>query len=224
MRGQAGQRARRIGSLALEANAVTFEPQHAVGQDLCRRQRVPQAIRNGAQILAHHQAAVPVAFDCGHSDQRIERKPHVGAIPAFGPARHPELPCKAQHVVDAQGGGVAHVGGNHAAHRLHSLVLQRERREGRQVPHLPRRREGIRRCPDRHARREGARISFDLAAVEGATQRQVAVQVPVQHRRTGGPPPIAGNRDRRCALLSGARPCAGPRNRRGRRAVHHPRA
>ena len=83
-------------------------------------QRLAESIRDCAEILADDQAAGPLALDGGERDQRLHRKAHIGPCLAFRPARHPELPGKAQDVIDSKGGGAPHVGAQDRGHRLQS--------------------------------------------------------------------------------------------------------
>ena len=136
MGGEAGQGQLRIVGGRLEASAVALEPQHAIGEDQGGGELFAQAIRNGAEVFADDHAAMAMAFDGGDGEQRIDGEIHIGAKPAFGAARYPELAGKAQDVIDAECRRMAHVGRQDRPHRPIGQVIEDQRRQRWQVPHL----------------------------------------------------------------------------------------
>ena len=177
MRGQTRQCLMRILFRHLETRAVALEPQYPIGQHAGCGQPTAQALGNGAEILADDQAAVALAFDGGDGKKRFQGKLDISAEPPLGAFGHPELPRESQHMIDPQRRRMAHVGGKDIAHRLIVPRGERQRREGWKTPHLASARERIGGSADRHACGKISRRLGDFAAIEGAAQRQIAVEI-----------------------------------------------
>ena len=90
---------------------LPLKPQHAVGENIRRFQRLTQALGHGAQILAHDHALLALA---GQGQLGQQRRAGVSQIAAGGTGRaigHQEQPLQPHHMVNAQRLGVAHIGG-----------------------------------------------------------------------------------------------------------------
>ena len=179
VRAEAGESQSRIALGRFEVNPLTLEPQHAVGENMGRGESFAQSVRNGAEIFADDHAAPAPAFDRGQGDERFGGKPHIGPVAALAAPRYPELPGESQDVIDAQCRGMSHVGREDRQHGIAAPFVQRQRGERRQIPHLTLPRERIGWRAERYARREVLGFLGDLAAIEGAAERQIAIQVSV---------------------------------------------
>ncbi len=90
---------------------VLLEPQHLVGEDVARRRAsgagLPTTVPRSSPITRQRARRLSSAMS---ADQVLQGKGHVGAVGGGSTARHPELPRRAQDVIDAQRPGMAHVG------------------------------------------------------------------------------------------------------------------
>src|SRR5262249_12114389 len=87
----------------------THEIEEAIGQYPAGLDGGGKARGHGAEIFAHYQAAVALAFKGDNGQHFLEGVVYIRAVLRCAIAWNPEQPLETQNVVDAQGAGVAHV-------------------------------------------------------------------------------------------------------------------
>ena len=83
-----------------------------------------KAVRQGAEILADHHAAVAVALERDDPDQVVEGIRDIGALGRRTALGNPEQPHQPQHVVDAESAGTAHVRAEKLGERGSALIAE----------------------------------------------------------------------------------------------------
>lgn len=66
-----------------------LEEQHPVGKNICCRHVLAEAFRHGAEVLAHHQAALTMAFKRQDSEEVVRGIAHISAGARLLALRHP---------------------------------------------------------------------------------------------------------------------------------------
>ncbi len=107
--GEGGQAARPPAVRGQDAAAglpVPFEPEHGRTEHAARRQLLPDARLDRAEVLADHRRPGPVRLQGQHAEHRLRVVADVRALGGRVAFRHPPEAEQAHHVVDAQGPGV----------------------------------------------------------------------------------------------------------------------
>ncbi len=127
---------RHLGRQAEIAVLAALEHQRVIREHAAFGEARAEAVGHGAEILADHQAAVALAFECDDAEHVLEGVMHIGAFSGGDARRYPEHAHQAHHMVDAQRAGVFHVGAQDVDQGCVGDIAQTMGHEGRQAPVL----------------------------------------------------------------------------------------
>ena len=158
----------------------------AVGEEVRGLRPLAKAFGQCAKILADDCAAVPLAFECNESEQRLERIIDVGAPGRRAAARNPVEPAQTHDMVDPQNACVPHVGAQRRDDRGKAAAAQHERVYRRQTPILSGAAERIGWSADRSARRDQLLVRPGLGTVLIDPNGEVTVEPNCQPASASG--------------------------------------
>ncbi len=103
---------------AERAVPIPLEHHDEIGPHAPGRERIAEALRHGAEVLADGDAVPAPALLGDHRQHVGERQAEVRTLGGAKPVRDDIEPHQAEHMVDADRAGVAHGGAQHLPERL----------------------------------------------------------------------------------------------------------
>ncbi len=159
-----------------EFAAVALEEQQAVREDLAVVELAPEVVRNRAQVLSDHEAALAMAFKGHDAEQVVDAIAHVRALGRRHSVRHPVQARQPHHVVDAQRPGARHVRAQRGRERRVRAFAQALGGERRQAPILPAGIEVVGRGAHAHAERVEVLVGPRFGAVGRDRDGEVGIE------------------------------------------------
>jgi hypothetical protein len=110
--------------------------------------------RNGSEVFADDDGAVPMGFKCDEPEQVIDRVAQIRALTRLRAVRHQPQPRQTHHVIDPDTAGVPERRAQRREERFEAARNERARRKSRKAPVLSARIEQVGRCADIQARQQ----------------------------------------------------------------------
>ncbi len=170
------QRAPRVARRRPEAGGVALEEEEAIREHFRLVKAPPQALGDGAQVLADHHAVVALAFEGDDAEHLLDRVADVRAVGGLHPVGHPVEAREPHHMVDAQRARARHVGAQRGDEGRIGAFAQAVGRKRRQPPILPQRVELVGRRAHAHAERVGPLVGPCFRAVGADRDGEVGVE------------------------------------------------